>query len=221
MSKDNRIPSGTNSVSASIQNRTINFSKPTALAAAIAALSGLMAVPAQAAFNAPTDLPPSPLCINGQCATEFSDPLLLFEEFGLQKMPDQTAALPTSTLPVPTDCDGNPDGVALDKFLSEGLHSFPTRRADQKDDGTAISSASNPWEQKVKDCLGINPAKTTADGRPTGEWFSHQRWDEFFTQKFDANKQTKPNELAFFQAAMGERVSTVVFVTNSSCITTV
>ncbi len=211
MSKDNRTSSGTNknSVSATIQNRTINFSKPTALAAAIAALSGLISVtPAQAAFNAPTDLPPSPLCINGQCATEFSDPLLLFEEFGLQKMPDQTATLPTSSLPVPADCDGNPDGAALDNFLSEGLHSYPTRRADQKDDGTAISSASNPWEQKVKDCLGINPAKTTADGRPTGEWFSHQRWDEFFTQKFDAQKKAKSNELAFFQAAMsGARVN--------------
>jgi FtsP/CotA-like multicopper oxidase with cupredoxin domain len=205
MSRDNRtrLDTDINSVSAIIQNKTINFSKPASLAAAIAALSGLIsAAPAQAGYNVPTDMTPSPLCINGQCATEFSDPLLLFEEFGLQKMPDPTAALPTSSLPLPVDCDNNPDGAALDTFLSEGLHSYPTRRADMKDDGTVIS-APNPWEAKVKECLPATTiAKTTADGRPTGEWFAHQRWDEFFTAK----QQT--NDLVYFQSAMaGSRVN--------------
>jgi FtsP/CotA-like multicopper oxidase with cupredoxin domain len=155
---------------------------------------------AHAAFNIPTATvdpvtglftpEPSPLCINGSCATPFTAKLLLFEEFGLKNMSDSSSS--TSTLPVPAACSGIPDGPALDHFLKEDLNSAPTPAAD----GTLAS----PWETKVKDCLGLTASMAIpADGRPAGEWFAHQRWDEFYT---------KLPRLAYFQTAMtGARVN--------------
>lgn len=133
---------------------------------------------------------PSPLCINGSCAHEFEDKLLQIEEFGLKNMSDSSTS--AGTLPVPTDCNGIPDGPALDHFLKEDLNSVPTP--------TANETLANPWVAKVKDCLGL-PADMAmpADGRPGGEWFAHRRWDEFYTQA---------PRLAWFQTAMtGARVN--------------
>ncbi|MGR8931788.1 MAG: multicopper oxidase domain-containing protein [Gammaproteobacteria bacterium] len=127
---------------------------------------------------------PSPLCINDSCATPFTAKLLLFEEFGLKPVADMTVA--SDKLPVPVNCDGIPEGAALDHFLDQDLNSVPTEMADE--------SASNPWDAKIKDCLGLAAEmKLPADGRPTGEYFAHQRWDEFYTNK---------DRLAFFQTAM-------------------
>ncbi len=179
-------------------NRNTFFVLPfgkSGLAIVIAVLSGYLfsAVPAHAAFNIPTEnglnpVPvPSPLCINGSCATLFTAKMLMFEEFGLKNM-SSSSLPPTSALPEPTDCQSTPDGSALDKFLHEDLHSVPTRTAD--------TTTPNPWDAKVKTCVGLTPeTPTTADGRPSGEWFAHQRWDEFPTQ-------------AYFQSAMtGSRVN--------------
>lgn len=162
---------------------------------------------AHAAFNIPTATvdpvtglftpEPSPLCINGSCATEFTAKLLLFEEFGLKDMGSSSTT--SGTLPVPANCDGIPDGAALDHFLKEDLNSIPSRRSDITDEGKDIS-AFNPWEAKVKDCLKLpTDMAMPADGRPTGEWFAHQRWDEFYT---------KAPRLTYFQSAMtGARVN--------------
>lgn len=165
---------------------------------------------AHAGFNIPTATvdpvtglftpEPSPLCINGSCATPFTAKMLLFEEFGLKKMSDDSNVSSSGpTLPVPADCSGIPDGAALDDFLKEDLHSVPSRRSDITDAGDPISEAT-PWEAKVKDCLGFAADMAIpADGRPTGEWFAHQRWDEFFTNA---------PRLAYFQSAMtGARVN--------------
>ncbi|MGJ0483560.1 MAG: multicopper oxidase domain-containing protein [Methylomicrobium sp.] len=156
---------------------------------------------AHAAFNIPTATvdpvtglftpEPSPLCINGSCAHEFEDKLLQFEEFGLKNMSDSSTS--SSRLPVPTDCSGIPDGAALDNFLKEDLNSIPTRRSDETDAGQPILDR-NPWEDKIKGCLGYSANMAMpADGRPGGEEFSHQRWDEFFRQA---------TRVAYFQSAI-------------------
>jgi FtsP/CotA-like multicopper oxidase with cupredoxin domain len=206
-------------LSVKTENKAIKFSKLTSgLAIAIAALSGYMATstPAQAAFNIPTDLPASPLCdavkaqgqsyiksdgtVNPLCAAEFSAPMLMFEEFGTKDYSTSSNS-PSSShpFPVPSDCNGmagDPAALAtfsdgLDNFLKEDLQSVPTRRTDMSDTGQAIT-APNPWTAKVKDCL---PATATmpympADGRPGGEDFAHQRWDEFYAQRYFQSAQS-------------------------------
>ncbi len=158
------------------------------LAIVIAVLSGCLTYtgPSQAGFNIPTastgDVPlPSPLCINGSCATPFTAKLFMFEEFGLKDI-SNTSYTPSSTsgLPQPLEdatdptavCRNGPEGAALDNFLKEDLYTAPTRTADD--------TLTNAWESQVHQCVGLSAqTHTPGDARPPGEWFAHQRWDEF------------------------------------------
>lgn len=165
-----------------------------------AAICGVfvMANTARAAFNIPTTNvdpvtgqltpEPSPLCINGSCATEFSAKMIQFEEFGLADLSDsdfdsEAHSSSSLSLPEPADCLGIPDGkdsdgdYLLDEFLMDDLNAPPTRAAD--------ANKPNPWDARVRDCLGLTPeTPTLADGRPGGEWFAHQRWDEFLPKVY-------------------------------------
>lgn len=158
--------------------------KPTSsLAVAIAILSGCLvsAGPAHARFDIPTGAPASPLF----GATEFSQRMLLFEEFGTQPIPS-SADSTNPMLPAPSGCDNMPAGGELDAFLSKSLYPLPGKFAD--------TTLANPWGTLIKDCI-TGVSKTYMDGRPPGEWFAHQRWDEF-----------KPK--VFFQTAMtGARIN--------------
>lgn len=186
-------------LTAGIDQRNRFFNNSVLAAAVLFCLFGVTNV-AHAAFNIPTATvdpvtglftpEPSPLCINDSCATPFTAKLLLFEEFGLKDMSSST--ITASTLPVPADCNGIPDGPTLDHLLKEDLNSVPSPAAN----GTLAS----PWEAKVKTCLGLaDNISIPADGRPAGEWFAHQRWDEFYTTA---------TRLAYFQTAMtGARVN--------------
>ena len=166
--------------------KTCSSKSISTLSLAIAALCGYVvsAEPAHAKFNAPTDLPPSPLCINGQCATEFSAKMLMFEEFGPKVMPSaNSGSSQTSVLPEPSDCQSTPDGKKLDDFLKEGLHPFPSEEANV--------ILPNAWEAKVKDCVGLSAdTPTTVEGRPGGPWFAHQRWNEFFPKTYFQSAMT-------------------------------
>ena len=163
----------------------LTFSKPaSSLALAIAVLSGclLSAAPVHAEFKIPTDKKASPLCIGGQCATPFSDKMLMFEEFGLRKMPNSSSG--SSKLTSVSGCRSTPTGPDLDIFLKEEIHPFPTRRSDQTDTGIPVSLP-NAWEGKVIPCVPLSAATTTFyDGRPGGEEFAHQRWDEFLPETY-------------------------------------
>ncbi len=178
------------------------FRKPASnLAMAITALSGCLiyTAPSLAAFNIPTEngvnpVPvPSPLCINGSCATEFTAKMLMFEEFGLKDASSlSSSTVSTATLPPVADCQSMPDGAALDEFLKEDLNSLPSRVTDL--------SKPNPWEAKIQTCVpGVTT--TNADGRPGGEEFAHQRWSEFWGADYTGKK-------AYFQSAQtGARVN--------------
>lgn len=127
-----------------------------------------LAAPAQAQVDPqviPTGAPPSPL-LNG--ATPFSQKLLIYEELGTQKLPTDTPAV---TLPVPVACTGSPTSSALDTFLKQPL--WPAPREYANDQGQ------NPWLGKVNACLGYALTKSPIEGRPPGEYFAHQRYNEF------------------------------------------
>jgi manganese oxidase len=132
--------------------------------------AGLVALSFHAAhagdFDIPTGAPPSPL--NG--VEPFTQPLILFEEFGTRPVP--AVDCPDCVdLPVPDDCSGAPDAEALDAFLSQSLSPLPTREAN--------TAKANPWAAKVGTCIGKTLKTSAIEGRPPGEYFAHQRSDEF------------------------------------------
>ncbi|HET9701642.1 MAG TPA: Ig-like domain-containing protein [Burkholderiales bacterium] len=141
----------------------------------MAALAGtLMAAggPASARFDIPTGAAPSPLF----GAQPFSQRMLRFEEFGLRPLPD---AAPEHLLPDPLGCDGPsfPEAysTSLDTFLSQPLSPAPTRQANTGD--------GSPWAGTISGCLG-RPLTGVLEGRPPGENFAHQRWEEFPPQAY-------------------------------------
>jgi hypothetical protein len=163
------------------------------LGVAIALLTGSLvaAFPAHAKINVPTDMSPSPLKIGtAPKAEEFTAKLLMFEEFGLNPMPDpDSVASLNTTLPVAAGCNNSPNGVALDGFLDEKLHPMPRRRVekDDNDPNDVSPTMPNAWEAKVRECLpdALTAEDTTLyEGRPGGEWFEHQRWDEFYPKVY-------------------------------------
>jgi FtsP/CotA-like multicopper oxidase with cupredoxin domain len=158
----------------------------------------------QAGFNIPTDMTASPLTINGQTASAFTAKVILFEEFGLKDYHYSESCDPNSSRPCkmpPPQGDANdpamafcqnmPAGDQLDDFLKEDLYPAPYYAADD-----SASSLVNAWDTKIRQCVGLAETdRTYAEGRPAGEWFAHQRYDEFPSQ-------------AYFQTAMtGSRIN--------------
>ena len=108
----------------------------------------------------------SPL-LNG--ATPFTQKLLMYEELGAKELP---ATYSSAKLPVPAGCDSSPGVNALDNFLTKPL--FPAPREQANVEGQ------NPWLAKVNECLGLGLGGSPIEGRPPGQYFAHQRFDEFY-----------------------------------------
>jgi len=133
---------------------------------------------AQAGFNIPSDLTPSPLF----GAPDFDQQMLRFEEFGVHPIPAPGTTLPKSS-PPPTACDARPSAAAVDLLLDTPLWPEPTEQAN--------TSMPNPWATMIDSCLpGVIPTGGVLEGRPPGVSFAHQRWTEFPPQ-------------VYFQSAMG------------------
>jgi FtsP/CotA-like multicopper oxidase with cupredoxin domain len=134
-------------------------------------------------FNYPTNGYPSPMF----GALPFTQKLLMFEEFGVDKL-DPTQAAPTMAFPPPTlgaapEQDPNqvarssPAGAALETFLKQpGIAPYPTEYAN--------TSASNPWQAQIQNFMGRFMTHPPAEGRPPGEGWAHQRWNEFYPQVY-------------------------------------
>ncbi|HMA07406.1 MAG TPA: copper oxidase, partial [Ramlibacter sp.] len=135
----------------------------------------------QSSFNYPTNGYPSPMF----GALPFTQKMLMFEEFGPDKLdPMQTPP----TMPFPRPQVGawptqDPDMVSasgpapseLDAFLSQnGMAPYPTEYAN--------TSVANPWKSEIEDFLGRFLTNPPAEGRPPGEGWAHQRWNEFTPQ---------------------------------------
>ncbi|WP_433771836.1 Ig-like domain-containing protein [Pseudomonas putida] len=135
----------------------------------------------QTSFNYPTNGKPSPLF----GAQPYTQQLLLFEEFGTEKL-DPTLPAPPLTFPVPTVgpaptqdpesiARSGPSSTALENFMRQpGLYPFPTQYSNVLD--------RNPWKSQIEAFLNRHPVGSPAEGRPPGKGWSHQRWNEFYPQ---------------------------------------
>jgi FtsP/CotA-like multicopper oxidase with cupredoxin domain len=124
----------------------------------------------------PTGGRPSPLF----GAEPFTQQLLLFEEFGLEPIPGTYR--PGTSLPLPATLDGCPDGQALDAFLRQRLFPAPTRESNQ--------TLLNPYSALIESMLGRALDSAPCEGRPPGEGWAHQRWDEFAPKVYFQSAQT-------------------------------
>ena len=124
-----------------------------------------VSTPAQAQVEQPV-FTRSPL-LNG--ATPFSQKLLIYEEMAPQDLPTTYA---NTRLPVPVGCDASPGNAALDIFLKSPLSLAPKEQANE--------FVQNPWRVKIAECLNNGLTQSPIEGRPPGQYFAHQRWDEFY-----------------------------------------
>ncbi len=125
-------------------------------------------------FNVPTNGAPSPMF----GADPFSQQLLRFEEFGAGALDMTKTEAPAGWQPMPagSDAQSNPNGTALEGFLTQELWPMPTREANVVD--------LNPWKTQIEGYLGREVATPPAEGRPPGEGWAHQRWDEFTPEQY-------------------------------------
>ncbi|KKX63473.1 multicopper oxidase domain-containing protein [Pseudomonas putida] len=134
----------------------------------------------QTSFNYPTNGRPSPL----YGALPFTQQLVLFEEFGPEKLDPTTPAAqlgfpPAAIGPMPQQdptsvARSAPPSAALDAFLRQpGLTPFPSQYSNVVD--------RNPWQKQIEFFLNRRIG-SSAEGRPPGKGWSHQRWNEFYPQ---------------------------------------
>jgi len=118
-------------------------------------------------FDVPTNSKPSPLF----GAQPFTQQLLLFEEFGPEKInPNEIPG----TAPLPPLSAG---GAALEAFLAQpGMSPYMSQYSNYQ--------AQNPWKAGIEAFMGRPLSQAPAEGRPPGEGFSHQRWNEFYPQAY-------------------------------------
>ena len=142
----------------------------------------------QTSFNYPTNGKPSPL----YGALPFTQQLVLFEEFGPEKLDPTTPAAPlgfppAAIGPAPAQDPNNvarsaPPGTALDAFLRQpGLTPFPSQFSNVVD--------RNPWQSQIELFLNRHIG-SSAEGRPPGKGWAHQRWNEFYPQAAYKTVQT-------------------------------
>ncbi|MFA7617847.1 MAG: multicopper oxidase domain-containing protein [Thiohalomonadaceae bacterium] len=138
-------------------------------------------------FDVPTGGLPSPLFGAG----DFEQRMLRFEEFGTEKF----AGAPLSQRPFPSleigpwpeqDPDSliasSPSGAAIDAFVGEpGLNPWPSQFANTTD--------LNPWKDVIESYLGRPLIAPPIEGRPPGQGWAHQRWNEFFPQAYFKTSQ--------------------------------
>ncbi|MEQ1784033.1 MAG: multicopper oxidase domain-containing protein [Hyphomonadaceae bacterium] len=143
----------------------------------VAATDTTAGTTASTGYDIPTGAPPSPLF----GAQPFTQKMLMFEEFGVRAMPTEPNALSTTFAP-PATCQGAPMGWQVDKMIKQVLWPLPTRMAR--------TDMPSPWAAKVGSCIG-QPLQTSAiEGRPSGELYAHQRYDEFMPKVYFSAVQT-------------------------------
>lgn len=140
-----------------------------------------------ARFNVPSNGPPSPLF----GALPFTQRMLRFEEFGAKKLQIKKRRAKEAherwlSLPKPNAPDQMPDGKALDSFLKQSLWPAPQRLANDSDQ--------NPWKVQIESYLERSLAHPPAEGRPPGQGWAHQRWEEFAPKVYFQSATTGARE---------------------------
>ena len=119
-------------------------------------------------FDIPSNGAPSPLF----GSASFTQQMLRFEEFGRGDLKlNGKKPKNWNNLPSPLDAETGPDGEDLEGFLSQEIWPEPKQFSN--------TSQRNPWETNIEAHLGRNLKHPPAEGRPPGQGWSHQRWDEF------------------------------------------
>ncbi|HXV22389.1 MAG TPA: multicopper oxidase domain-containing protein [Desulfuromonadales bacterium] len=142
-----------------------------------APLLGIADIPTESPFGA------SPLDLGNGVAGDFEQKMIRFEEFGPESMPTAAAAN-WSPLPQPQNAQSGPVPAALESFLAQdGVAPFPTRLANVTEP--------SPWKSAIETYLGrplALPAELgvagPAEGRPSGEDWAHQSWDDLYPRKY-------------------------------------
>jgi FtsP/CotA-like multicopper oxidase with cupredoxin domain len=88
---------------------------------------------------------------------------------------------PCEPFPPPLGPDRGPASAALDDFLEHEVCPFPSREANTTD--------RNPWQPEIEAYIGRALDDPPAEGRPPGENWAHQRWDEFFPEVYYSTAQ--------------------------------
>ena len=121
-------------------------------------------------------------------AREFSQQMLRFEEFGMTRLGPESSPVAGHPFPTPPDSENGPSGPQLDAFLRHYispaiglLDPYPTRTSNDPDNG---GTDENPWKSQIEAFLGRSLVTPPAEGRPPGEEWAHQRWNEFYPQAF-------------------------------------
>ena len=132
-------------------------------------------------FDLPTGGKPSPLF----GAQPFTQQMLRFEEFG--RLPLPASYVSGTPLPGVPNAQSCPDGLGLDAYISQELYPAPTRMSNTAD--------MNPWKSQIDSFLGRVTDTPPMEGRPGGEGWAHQRWDEFPPEVYFQSAQTgaRPN----------------------------
>ena len=171
-------------------------------------------------IDVPTGAKPSPLF----GAQPFSMLMLREEELGQLKMGNR-ASKPTTGVPFPrpTGFDSGPSEQDLDWFLSYYIkpphvygeedggafpYPWPMEYANDPDDPSYVAEATdeygappstagmtNPWKLDIEAYIGRELNTPPAEGRPPGQDWAHQRWEEFYPQVFvnTAQAGARPN----------------------------
>lgn len=133
-------------------------------------------------YDIPTGAAASPLF----GAQPFTQKMLMFEEFGRNLIPASECTNCTP-LGAPVDCVHSPSAAKIDRTITQRLFPLPTREANL--------TRPNPWAKLIGDCIGRPLATSAIEGRPPGEMYAHQRYDEFrptvYTQTVQAG--ARPN----------------------------
>jgi FtsP/CotA-like multicopper oxidase with cupredoxin domain len=135
---------------------------------------GITDIPTESPFGA------SPLFQAG----EFDQQMIRFEEFGPELMPTSAVAEANWVpLPQPQNAQNGPLPAALSAFLAQdGVWPYPQRLSNV--------DVESPWKSYVEAYLGralVSPGVGVAgpaEGRPSGEDWAHQRWDELYPRKY-------------------------------------
>ena len=148
-------------------------------------------------IDVPTGASPSPLF----GAQPFTQQMGRFEEFGEVPLGGPSPAGPT--FPLPASPQGYVPGPAIDQFLTTYMQPdianpfpYPTRWANDPDNpdpanaAAGIGTQENPWKSVVEGYLGRPLITPPAEGRPPGEDWAHQRWEEFFPTRYTVTAQS-------------------------------
>jgi manganese oxidase len=128
-------------------------------------------------YDIPTGAAPSPLF----GARPFTQKMLMFEEFGTRAMPTTPSTTSTTFAP-PGGCKGSPTAANVDKMIKQVLWPLPTREAN--------TTRTNPWHNLIGTCIGAPLSTSAIEGRPPGELYSFQRYDEFAPKVYFSSVQS-------------------------------